>query len=260
MNKNSKSFWEWMFKYPTFDRRYTFSASVGVLVLFLIWSIITFKTNIIQNTSDQLSFLNLLVQAATLILGLFAAYYALRQLIETRFATLDSGAMQDLRDRHYKRAILKWKEAFYVHQNTDVFLNLCETMILSANLQEFDENAHMLDTDKQLQLKILQEDVDQLIYLYLKAVRHLLVKNQGEAEKLIGEVVNTIKLKGRLELSWNFLDLLGSEPYLKLTTGDCKTIIDNLIAYLKNEMAEDRREVFENGTYNQSPQTTIPAV
>jgi len=245
--KVKKDFWEQLFVYPSFNIRFGFT--VGLILLFFVAITFTiFKLKIIEGVSDQISALNLIVQLALLVLGILAAYYALRQLVETRFINLDEAATQELKRNHYSRAIEKWREAFYIRPEASVFTNMCEAFLLTGDYDTFDQYARMSESSGFLSKRIIQESSDQIILLYLKAVRHLLVKNQGEAEKHIVNLVTLVKNDKLLGFQWDFMDLQRSPSYQDLS-GECKNIAENLIAYLSKTIQPTRREYFEKGSY-----------
>lgn len=247
--KVKKDFWEQLFKYPSFNHRFGFT--VGLILLFFVGiTTAIFKLKIISGVSDQISALNLIVQLALLVLGILAAYYALRQLVETRFINLDEAGMQELKRNHYSRAFEKWREAFYIRPEAAVFTNMCESLLLIGDFDTFDQYARMSESSNFLNKQIIQESSDQIIFLCLKAIRHLLVKNQGEAEKHISALVKLENEDGLSGFQWDFLDLQRSPAYQDLNPdGECRKIAENLIAYLSKTIQPTKRKDFEEGNY-----------
>src|SRR3989344_3526973 len=245
--KVKKDFWEQLFVYPSFNTRFGFT--VGLILLFFVAiTFAIFKLKIIDGISDQISALNLIVQLALLVLGILAAYYALRQLVETRFINLDEAGMRELKRNHYSRAFEKWREAFYIRPEAAVFTNMGEALLLIGDYNTFDQYARMSEGSSFLNKRIIQESSDQIILLYLKAIRHLLVKNQGEAEKYIADLIELVKNNGLLGFQWDFLDLQRSPTYQDLS-GECKNIAENLIAYLSKTIQPARKADFETKNY-----------
>ena len=152
--------------------------------------------------------------------------------------------MQELKRNHYSRAFEKWREAFYIRPEASVFTNMCEAFLLTGDYDTFDQYARMSESSGFLSKRIIQESSDQIILLYLKAVRHLLVKNQGEAEKHIVNLVTLVKNDKLLGFQWDFIDLQTSNSYQNLT-GECKNIADNLISYLQKNISPTRKADFE---------------
>ncbi|TGR82526.1 hypothetical protein EN866_34830 [Mesorhizobium sp. M2D.F.Ca.ET.223.01.1.1] len=184
-----KDFWEEVFVYPSFNIRF-WATLLAILVAFAaITYCLFFKLKIVENVSDQIAVLNLIVQSATLVLGIFGAYYALRQLVETRFTGLDEAGVQELKRSHYMRAFEKWREAFYIRPEAAVFANMSESLLLVGDYNTFDQYIRMSQGTGILKKEIFQEPSDQIILLYLRAMRHLLVKNQGESEKHIADLI-----------------------------------------------------------------------
>lgn len=245
--KVKKDFWEQLFKYPSFNTRFGFTVGF-ILLIFAIITFSIFKLKIVEGVSDQIATLNLIVQLALLVLGILAAYYALRQLVETRFVNLDEAGMQELKRNHYSRAFEKWREAFYIRPEAAVFTNMCESLLLIGDYDTFDQYARMSESSDFLNKRIIQESSDQIILLYLKVIRHLLVKNQGEAEKHISDLVKLANDDGLSGLQWDFLDLQRSPAYQDLS-GECKNIAENLIAYLSKTIQPTRKTDFESGNY-----------
>ncbi len=236
-----------VFAYPSFNKRF-------VCILFLVLALfaavgyyLIFVDTRFTELNIQIEVINTLIQTAALILGIFAAYYALRQLVETRFTELDKAGGLELRDKKYLRAFLKWREAFYVRPDANVFLNASESLLLMGDYENFDKYISTSDRRTFLGNGILTEDEDRVIVFHLKALRNLLVKNQGEAEKYIEEIIPLFK-SGGIPRSWNFSDFQTSIRYLSLE-GECKEIADNLIQYLQNQLQADVKEHFEAGRY-----------
>lgn len=249
MKKVKKNFWEELFIYPSFNARFGFIFILTLVFFIVIGYWVLFKLYLIDNISDQISVLNLLVQSLTLVLGAFAAYYALRQMVETRFNSLDETGMLELKNKHYLRAIQKWKEAFYIRPEIYVFNNLAETFLLLGDYDAFDQHANTLQRTGLLKKEIVQENSDRITLLFLKSVRHLLVKNQGEAEKHLSKIVDLIsEINGLSGFRWDFSDLKDSESY-KFLDGECKIIMDNIIAYLTKKMSPKKKEEFESGSF-----------
>lgn len=244
MKKVKKDFWEEVFVYPSFNTRFGVTLFIILSIIFTITYIVLFKYNFIEGVANQIALLNLVVQSATLILGIFAAYYALRQLVETRFIGLDEAGNQELKRKHYSRAFDKWKEAFYIRPEAYTFNNICESLLLIGDYNAFDQYMRILKNPAVLKKDILQENSDKVIVLYLKSIRHLLVKNQGEAEKYILEIIDLIKKDGQPILNWDFLDLQTSIAYQDLG-GECKNMAENLISYLQKNMSPVRKVEFE---------------
>lgn len=245
--KVKKDFWERLFKYLSFNTRFGFTVGL-ILLIFAIITFSIFKLKIVEGVSDQIATLNLIVQLALLVLGILAAYYALRQLVETRFINLDEAGMRELKRNHYSRAFEKWREAFYIRPEATVFTNMCEPLLLIGDYDTFDQYARMSESSDFLNKRIIQELSDQIILLYLKAIRHLLVKNQGEAEKHIFDLVKLANDDGLSGFQWDFLDLQRSPAYQDLS-GECKNIAENLIAYLSKTIQPTRKTDFESGNY-----------
>ncbi len=244
IKKVKKDFWEKLFIYPSFNTRFGFTLLTVLLVFCAIGYLSIFQLRIISGVSEQIATLNLIIQSATLVLGIFAAYYALRQLVETRFTGLDEAGMQELKRNHYSRAFEKWREAFYIRPEAGVFTNMSESLLLVGDYDTFDQFIRMSQTPGFLKKEIFQEASDQVILLYLRAMRHLLVKNQGEAEKYIGTLVDLVGKEGLLGFQWDFLDLQRSPAYQDLD-GECKEIAENLISYLSKTIQPKRRADFE---------------
>lgn len=246
--KVKKDFWEELFVYPSFNIRFGFTLILVLVIFCTIAYFLLFRLQIIENLSDQIATLNLIIQSATLVLGIFGAYYALRQLVETRFTGLDEAGMQELKRSHYTRAFEKWREAFYIRPEAGVFTNMSESLLLVGDYDTFDQYIKMSQGAGFLKKEIFQESSDQIILLYLKAMRHLLVKNQGESEKYIADLINLTKSETLFGFQWDFLDIQRSPAYQNLN-GECKVIAENLIFYLSKTLQPTRKQEFEAGNY-----------
>lgn len=245
MKKVKKSFWEHLFTYPSFNIRFFVTLILVLFFFFVATFFLLFKTSLVNGTSNVIIVLALIVQSATLVLGIFGAYYALRQLVETRFTALDEAGLREIKQQHYSRAFNKWKEALYIRPEASIFANLCETLLLIGDFDTFDK--YMKKSQSTGSLK--EEISDQVTLLYLKSIRHLLVKNQGEAERNLSALVDLIKKDGFSKLQWDFLDLKTSQSYLDLS-GECKNIAENLISYLSGTITPLRKNEFENKNYS----------
>ncbi len=248
MKKVKKTIWEYFVAYPSFNIRFWSVFLIGFIAFVVLTKYGLQLSSIDGFVENQIAILNLMVQSATLILGIFATYYALRQLVETRFATLDQSAMQELQRKRYSRAFDKWREAFHIRPEASVFTNLSETLLLIGDYDMFDRYIRLPYSPTFFQTNILEEDTDKIIVLYLKAVRHLLVKNQGEAEKYIGELIKLVKQAEEPKIEWSFVDLQSSITYQDLA-GECKLILDNLILYLQKSLIPIRKKDFESALF-----------
>ena len=249
MKKIKNGFWEKIFTYPSFNLRFIFTSGAVLIIVLTLACFIIFRSNLIHGTSEYIAFLGLVIQGATLLLAIFAAYYALRQLVETRFNSLDELGMRELKNKHYFRAFDKWKEAFYIRPEASVFCNLCESLLLLGDYNTFDEYMMLSKRTGLFKKEIFQEISDQIILLYLNSIRHLLVKNQGETEKCLSELVDLVKKDGLSSFQWDFLDLQTSLKYQDLS-GECKNIAENLISYLSSTMHPNRRQDFESKNFS----------
>ncbi|MEX2409906.1 MAG: hypothetical protein WD607_00805 [Candidatus Paceibacterota bacterium] len=249
MNKIDKNKWEKVFLYPSFNIRFWSTLILGFL-FFLILGLGFFnKHKDYLNISEQLTFWGLVVQLAILFLGIFTAYYALRQLSESRFTKLDEAGIQNFRNGRYFRAIYNWKEAFYVRPDTNIFLNLAETYLLIKDYEFFDEHVNNSEI-RFLKNKVFKEKTDKIILLYLKVVRNLLVKNQGKAESFILDILSLMsEVNEKRILEWDFFDIIKSKPYKELN-GECKIMINNISNYLSGNMTKEKRNEFEDGNFS----------
>lgn len=246
LRKIKNDFWEQFFRYPSFNKRFFFTLVLILLIFGALTYFLLFKLNIANGIFEQMAVFNLIIQLATLVLGIFAAYYALRQLVETRFTSLDEAGLNELKNSHYSRAFEKWREAFYIKPEATVFTNMCESLLLMGEYDAFDQYVEISQGEGFLKKEIIQESSDKIILLYLKAIRHLLVKNQGQAEKYIESLI-TLK-EGMLGFQWDFMDLRRSLAYQNLS-GECKNIAENLISYLSKNIQPTRKRDFEEGKF-----------
>ena len=263
MTKIKKDVWEDIFDFPSFNLRFS-STLLAVLFLFGIGTYVVFtKYSIVDNTSEVLSLLNLIVQFATLVLGLFATYYALRQLVETRFNALEQSGVQEIERNHYFRAFEKWREAFYIKPDAVVFLNMCEALLLLGDYDKFDQYAALSQKPSFKRKRILTEPSEEIILSFLNASRSLLEENRGAAKNHIKRLILLAQEHKLIGLTWDFGDMQRSLSY-QLLEGDCKIILSNIINYLTKSMSTDIRASFEEGQYDikepveQTEQPTLP--
>lgn len=255
MKQNEQNLWEKAFRYPSFNFRF-WTTIVFVLILIIsITSYILIGTKLISGAQNILSFLALVVQAATFLLALFAAFYALRQLIEARTVGLETAADNHLQKRNYTSAIKLWKESLYIKPDPATFLNLCEAMLLSGDFEMFDRYIGISEVTGTFKKQFSYNSSDRAVLLYLKCMRQLFVENLGEAKIQINLV---LKLPSEIRLAvakrWNFLDLQTSSIYLDLA-GDCRSISDNLVLYFQGKMVPAHQAKFENGEFSYTPTT-----
>lgn len=248
MKKIRKNYWEKIIRYPSFNIRFIITLLFIIIPFIALWYFTVFESSFSEDIANQIALTNLIIQSVTLVIGIFAAYYALRQLVETRFVNLDEAGMQELKSKHYSRAAEKWREAFYIRPEASVFTNMCESLLLTSDYNTFDQYIRMSQGTNFLSKEIFSEISDQILLLYLKSIRHLLVKNQGEAEKYISDLMLIVKGGDVPNLNWNFLDLRTSTAYQDLT-GECKNIAENLIAYISKTILPNRKIDFEKGNF-----------
>lgn len=254
--KVPKDFWERMFRYPSFDSRFAFIISVVGIFFLTLTYILLIRSPIVDNISDQIALLNLILQGAMLLFGIFAAYYALRQLVETRFNSLEEAGMQELKRKHYSRAYQKWSEAFYIRPEVPVFANLSEALLLLGDFETFDEYMRMSERTEFLKKQLFQEESDQMILLYLKSMRQLLVRNQGAAEIHLAALVALVTEHSLSSLQWDFLDIQTSRLYQDLS-GECRNMADNLISYMSKTMNPVRIVEFEAGRFSSQSEEEV---
>lgn len=247
MKKARVDIWEKIFVYPSFNIRFGYTLSF-ILFVFFLFIFIYFRLNLVSSASDIIASVNLFVQLATLILGGFAAYYALRQLVETRFTGLDQAAYQELKGSHFSRAVEKWREAFFIKPEASIFISMCEALILQGDYPTFDHYIETSSSKSFLKRKIIEEYSDKIILLYLKIIRNLLVKNQGEAEIHLTTLITFANKQELPALDWTFIDLQRSDIYQKLD-GECRIISENLIAFLSKTMLPNRLQDFLSGKF-----------
>lgn len=248
--KTKKGIWERLPFYPSFIVRFSATLIIIVLIFFVLTYLLVFRIKIATNISDQISIVNLLIQAATLVLGVFATYFALRQLVETRFNGLDETATAELKRNHYSRAFEKWREAFYIKPEPRVFNNMCESLLFVGDFDSFDQFIHMSSVPGSLKNELSKEHSNKVTLLYLQAARHLLVENLGEAKKIINILLTHVKNHGLEGFHWDFFDFIRSPLYLKLNQEcEAKRIIDNLISYLSQNIQPKRKKAFESENF-----------
>lgn len=250
VKKVKKDFWDNLFDYPSFNKRFFFVLIFVLLVFCILAYFVCIKLQVIQSVSDQVAMINLFVQSATLVLGIFAAYYALRQLVETRFISLDEAGTQEIKRFHYLKAFEKWREAFNIRPESGIFTNMCESLLLIGDYNTFDQYVKKIQGTRFFEKEIFQESSDKIVIIYLKIVRHLLVENLGEAKKYILELITLVKQDGLFGLNWDYSDLRTSTVFQDLNTdGEAKKIIENLILYLSKNIPASRKKDFESGNY-----------
>lgn len=246
--KVRKNFWEKFFIYPSFKMRFLVTLVVILVAFFLLSVILITNNEIVTDASSLFAVVYIIIQLATLVFGIIAAYYALRQLVETRFINLDEAAANEMQRSHYSRAFEKWKEAFYIRPEAGVFTNMSEALLIIGDFDNFDQFMQMSQSASFLRKNIFQETSDQIILYYLRTMRHLFVKNQGEAEKHIKSIVAIVKKEGLSGLNWNFMDLERSPAYQDLG-GECRKIAENVVLYLSKNIQAARKKEFEHGNY-----------
>ncbi|MFZ2310668.1 MAG: hypothetical protein WAW11_03925 [Patescibacteria group bacterium] len=248
MRITRKNVWEKIFPYPSFSTRFWTSLTVVFIVFSLASYYVVFKVDFLSDLSNKIAVFGIIVQLFTLIFGVFAVYFALRQLIENRFASLDKTGFDEVKNRHYLRAIDKWTEAFYIKPDIAIFTNLCEAFLLVGDYHKFDAYIKMSEEKGLTRKKFIVEACDRIVLLFLRTVRNLLIKNQGEAEVHIGKIIELVKNNGLIGFQWDFLDISTSSTFQDLN-GECREIAENLISYLSKNMTPNRLKAFEEGEY-----------
>lgn len=253
----SRNFWEFFFKNPTFSLRFWIVSCLALLVTASIIFGLIITLGIRGDFEKVTTLVGVVMQGATLIFAVVASYLALRQLVETRINTTEQLAWGEMRRGNYRRASSKWKDTLYMLPEPHRFTNLCEVLLLGGFYDEFDEQISKAE-QRFYRNQLLIEDSEKVNVLHLKATRHLLVRNQGEAEKFIDVIREIFAENGRVNTGWKFADLIASPEYSKLT-GECRTILDNLINYIDGTMQPEIIKAFELGEYAVSSTATPSA-
>lgn len=244
--KRRRDVLEKIFVYPSFSLRFWFY-TVGLLILVGIPTL--FIISQISTWSNRLSGMNIALQGITLIFGVIATFFALRQLTESRFSKLDESAMESLKNKQYFRAINIWREALYIKADSGIFFNLMETLLAAGQEDEFDIFLGHIEKSKSFQQSIITEPEDYIIFCYLQIFRNLFVENMGAAKCNLKILIEFIKEnKSQPSIGWNFDDIRDSTPYNKLI-GDHKTVADNLVKYLEKQLSPAEKIKFENENY-----------
>lgn len=244
--KNKRNFWEKIFKHPSFNKRFFVFVTIATIAIALAFLFLVFTDNIVSTAEEKIAMGNLIIQFATLIMGIFAAYYALRQLVETRFTALDQSASNEVEKRHYSRAYSNWKDAFYIKRDPYIFLNMIESLLLIKDYQSFDRYVNYIENTN----NILNERSDQLIFLFLKATRHFLVENLGEGKSILSDLIELNKHKKITNTGWEFNTLLASNVYRELEeNSEAQIIINKLSQYIDGKLTEKEQVTFESGQY-----------
>jgi len=246
-----KNFWEKFFLYPAFNYRF-WTLIISLILLSILFIGIVIKYFKFENINETLSFINIVVQADIFLLGVITAYYAFSQILENRLDKIKQIAFEYLKNKDYEKAIDAFKEAIYIKLNFDSFADLLELFLITKSYSEFDETIQNFDKAKLLS-KIISNDREKIIFLYLQTTRYLLTENIGNAKHYLGKLINLVTQKNltleRGFLIWNFSDLQQSEAYTNLK-GESKKILDNLIRYLTDSMNFEERKSFEEGNYS----------
>jgi len=246
LKKCKKGLFEKIFPYPSFSLR--FWVSVGTLLFLSLLAallIIFIKTS----WTNIFSALSLLLQTLTIIFGVVATYFALKQLTEARYSKLQEIGGKDLRAQRYSSAISNWKEALLIKPTSGILLNLMEAYLISEEFKEFDELLKYLEKKKRLQQKTIIEPKDYVIYCYLRTFRNLFVENLGAAKDCLKEMINFIEENEfKQNIGWDFSDIRKSNTYKKLT-GDIQKVADNLMYYLEKRLTEDDIQLFKSNNY-----------
>lgn len=245
MNRKKKKIWD---KF-SFNVGFIATVVTALLIFLVTYQVIVFKLQLVKGLELRMEFANLMVQVAVLFLGIIAAFFALRQLVEARFNGLDEMALRDLRRKQYLRASQRWSDAFRIKQEPDVYLNLCEALLLQGDYVNFDDRFSLSAKKGFFKTDLITEDSDKLVLNFLGMMRHLLVKNQGVAENYVREIINLVKNNSAQSLNYSFDDIRTSKVYLDLEDGDCKKIVENTMKYISKSFSQEERISFEGGRY-----------
>jgi hypothetical protein len=248
--KRKRSILENIFVYPSFSLRFWLYAFILFIVAGIPTLIIIPKISIL---ADKLAGIDVVLQSVTLVFGVIATFFALRQLTESRFSKLDELAMQNLKSKEYFRAIGNWRGALYVKPDSGVFLNLIETLLTVEQFDEFDQFVGYLEKSvffhRSFQQQIITEPKDYIVFCYLQTLRSLVVENMGVAKGHLKELTDFVKEnKFQSSVGWDFRDIQSGGAYKKLI-GDHKTVADNLIKYLSQQLDQDQKVKFESDNY-----------
>ena len=125
---------------------------------------------------------------------------------------------------------------------------MCESLLLLEEYDVFDQYIQLSRREGSLKKQLSEETSYKIIILYLRTIRNLMVKNQGEAEKHLNNILSIVKTKSLTGFHWDFIDLQRSTTYQNLG-GECKTIAENLITYLSKNMPPGKQDDFESGNF-----------
>lgn len=233
-------------------KRY-FSFNIKFLLITLFFLVVfIFISNLFLNVAiddtQKEKIISTTIQLATLVLGLVAVYFALKQLNNSEFYKLDELAITNLRAGQYNRSAKFWGKALSIKFERDVYLNLMENFLIQKKFDMFDSYIDLAD-NRSYKNRILEEESDIYIIFYLKIMRQLLDKNLGKAEKELENLINYTKNISSSRIPhWSFGDLMKSPAYTKIE-GDHKLMAQNLIKYLNSELSNEDKIKFESQNY-----------
>ncbi len=246
---NKKTFWEKIFKFPSFNIRFWTTVVVGTLILVIFGISMIRRLDMAEDLNLLFGFLNFLTQIGILVFAIFSIWLVFKQLIENRFERLEQDGRSHIKTRNYISAINRLKEASYIKPDSNTTLELLEAYLLIKDFHNFDETINSIQMMGIFQ-KTLLDPENQIIFYYLRTIRYLIAENIGEAKNHIEEIITVLKanFKNGLRALWDFNDLRNSDSYHQLV-GDSKQILDNLLGYLENSLNQNQKEQFESGNF-----------
>ena len=187
--------------------------------------------------------LTILGHWVTLLFAVFIGYFAFLQVEENRFDKLKELGTMYFKNSSYIRALEAYVAAASINpRDWNMLSEMLETYLAVNDYQNFDEKIILLE-------RCTLEAREKAVLGYLKATRHLLELDIGRAKKEIAYCVKSMqecgKSSGRF---WSFKEIKESLAYQKLV-GESKTIFDNLVRYLLQELDEKNRQAFEAENY-----------
>jgi|SRR5688572_10013447 len=187
--------------------------------------------------------LDVLGVAMTLIFAIFVGYFAFLQLAENRLDKLIEQGDRELYEKSYSRAIGSYEKALSIDpKNYHVLSNVLELYLMTGDSVAFEERLPRLGLNG-------VEHYEKLVYLYLCALKYLLIGHTIDARAAIQDAVEFVKQHPEAldRLRWNFSDLRESKIYQDLQ-GESKELLTNFVRYLERGLGADRQR-FENGDY-----------
>ena len=232
--KESSPWKKFIYRLTTAEQYWRSTAIFIILSVFMAGFTIVYSST--GNVVGNLSFL---IETLTLFFGIYAGYFAFKQMNLGRYESIISSAKQlFVNGGDFKRAIKEYELASSIKLN---FLTGAEQTECYACLSDWVKYDRMIDRLPHVQV----DDRDELILFYLKSIGPLLREEIARLREVFRQTISFKKtIKKSINASWSTAEIKKSDAYERLSP-ETKTIMDNYLKYINNQLSDPEKQIFE---------------